>query len=147
MTVKDYLLQIPALRNRIATAECRIDDFLTEACRSTSRLTAVNYGGTDRHSRVETFVCRSIDEEREDLWPMREALWHLEQEAMNVIGAMPDGKWGQVLEMRYVRGWKWGRIAQEMGITKQYVLMLHGHALIVFAKINNACKCTGVFLS
>lgn len=133
MTAKDYLLQIPALRNRIAAQCSLVDDYIDEACRATSRIRAVAIGGTGWHSRVETYIDRKIDAEREEIEPMRRQLWQLEQEVLRVTGAMPPGRWRQVIELRYLRGLGWGQVAEMMGVHVKYVFQLHGHALIVFA--------------
>lgn len=133
LTAKEYLNQIPALRRQIAAKCSRVDDYLDEACRATSRLTAVNYGGTDRHSRVEVWIDKKIDAERDEIEPMRRELWRLEQDVLRVIDAMPPGRWAQVIELRYLRGWGWDRTVDTMGLARSYVFELHGHALKVFA--------------
>jgi hypothetical protein len=134
LTAKDYLLLIPALRNRIAL-QCRlVDDYLDEACRGTSGRNAVNYGGTDRHSRVETYMDRIIDRERKEIDPLRMQLHQIEQAVIRVIDAMPPGVWGQVIEMRYLKGMQWGKIQHSLKLgNKEYLNRLHGDALAAFA--------------
>jgi hypothetical protein len=133
LTAKDYLLQLPALRNRIAAKCSLVDDYIDEACRATSRIRAVAIGGTGWHSRVETWIDRKIDEERDEIEPMRRQLWQLELDVLRVTGAMPPGRWRQVIELRYLRGLGWGQVIKDMGLGRSYVFELHGHALKVFA--------------
>lgn len=137
LTAKDYLSQIPALRRQIAAKCSRVDDYLDEACRATSRLSAVNYGGTDRHSRVEVWIDKKIDAERDEIEPMRRELWQLEQAVVRVIGAMPPGRWAQVIELRYLKGWGWDRVSNAVALKKSQLFEIHGHALIVFARVHN----------
>jgi DNA-directed RNA polymerase specialized sigma subunit len=137
LTAKDYLLQIPALRNRIAQQCALVDDYLDEACRATSRIRAVAISGTGHHSRVETYMDKLIDLEREKIDPLRQQLWQIEQDVLKVTAEMPEGRWRQVIEMRYLRGMEWKDIASEMGVHKKYVFQLHGHALIVYTATHN----------
>jgi hypothetical protein len=137
LTAKDYLLQIPALRRQISAKCSLVDDYIDEACRATSRLTAVNYGGTDRHSRVEVWIDKKIDAEREEIEPMRRELWRLEQAVIRVIGAMPPGRWARVIELRYLKGMGWSGVEEAVGLKKSQIFEVHGHALLVFAKTHN----------
>lgn len=134
MTAKDYLLQIPALRNRIAQQCSLVDDYLDEACRGTSSRTALNNGGTVRHSRVETYMDRVIDREREQIDPLRRQLHHIEQAALRVIGRMPVGRWCNVIEYRYFLGYTWERLAAIYKRDIRWVYELHGDALVVYAR-------------
>ena len=134
MTAKDYLLQIPTLRNRIAQQCSLVDDYMDEACKATSSWSAVNYGGTDRHSRVETYVDKLIDREREQIDPLRRQLHQIEQEVLRVTGAMPEGRWRTVIEYRYFLGYTWERLAAIYKRDIRWVYELHGDALVVFAR-------------
>jgi hypothetical protein len=139
MTAKDYLCQIPALRNRIAAQCSLVDDYLDEACRATSRLTAVNYGGTDRHSRVETYACKRADM-MSDINDMNRSLWQMEQDVLRVTAAMPggaNGRWSRLLVMRYRAQMPWKDIATMLGVEIRQAYNLHGHALRAYQRTHN----------
>ena len=147
MTAKDYLLQIPTLRNRIAQQCSLVDDYLDEACRATSRLRSVAISGTGNHSRVETYVNKLIDREREQIDPLRRQLWQIEQDVLRVTAAMPEGKWRQVIELRYLKGCAWKDVATACGHEIDWAFKLHGHALIAFAQTRNRLGIDNILLT
>ena len=46
-----------------------------------------------------------------------------------MIEAVLDPVQRDLLRYRYLNGWSWGKIAQRMNYTREYLLRLHGHAL------------------
>lgn len=134
MTTKDYLLKIRRLRDRIAVMERHLDTCHDEAAKPTSSLTALSMGGTERCSRVDTYICGSIDLERENIEPLRRELQRLKQETLDVINRMPEGRWSEILVARYILGHTWPSIAEAARCSVRYAQRLHGMALQSFTK-------------
>lgn len=53
------------------------------------------------------------------------------------IERVPDDRYKNILQMRYIMCWKWERIAVDMDLDIRYVYKLHGAALREFEKIRN----------
>jgi DNA-directed RNA polymerase specialized sigma24 family protein len=137
LTAKDYLLQIPALRNRIRAIERRIDDDIDSATCATSRLKAVNISGTGHRSNVETFVCDAIDREYEDLQPLRDAYNAQLMDIRTVLKEFPPGRLECITRLHYLDGRGWEDVAREFGVTTRRVWYLHGDALALYSRIHN----------
>ena len=84
-----------------------------ESLRNASEVSAVNYSGTGAGSGtgdpVAKAACSAADIEEEML---RNVL-----EMVEIIDSAPTPYTRRVMRMRYINGYSWGRIAQELGYT------------------------------
>lgn len=84
-----------------------------EWLRNASEVSAVNYSGTGSGSGtgdpVAEAACSAVDIEEEML---RNVL-----EMVEIIDSVPTPYTRRVMRMRYISGYSWGRIAQELGYT------------------------------
>ena len=65
-----------------------------------------------------------------------DALVALREEARALIERITDGRYREVLTLRYLDGQSWEQVAVTMGYTYRGVTGLHGKALKVFGEIN-----------
>ena len=84
-----------------------------ESLRNASPVSAVNYSGTGGNGGtsdpVAEAACSAADVEEEIL---RNVL-----EMVEIIDSVPTTYTRRVMRMRYINGYSWGRIAQELGYT------------------------------
>lgn len=129
MTAKEYLKQLRNLDKWINAKLEQKERYMDMATRSTSRISAVQYGGTSKRSKVEDGMCRLIDLEK-DIDREVDKLVDLRKEAMEMIDNIEDVRYRQVLEYRYCNGWSWEKIAKYMAYDEKYLHRLHGGALL-----------------
>ena len=55
--------------------------------------------------------------------------WEIRKTIINAIEEMEDETEKLVLKFRYINGWKWERIAEEMSYSNMHVYKIHGKAL------------------
>ena len=63
-------------------------------------------------------------------------LINLRETAKKLIDTLKDGRYREVLTLRYLDGQSWEQVAVTMGYTYRGVIGLHGKALKVFGEIN-----------
>lgn len=135
MTAKERLIKLDRLRTDIDATCDEIEQIRARIVRCTSAVT-----GTPRSSTGSTFfdwtdmllkACELEDALKDKL----EAMLALRNEISASIAAMPDSAERQVLTLRYVNGWRWNRIAQEMHYSVDNVWRLHRRALELYSKI------------
>lgn len=63
-------------------------------------------------------------------------LINLRETAKKLIDTLKDGRYREVLTLRYLDGQSWEQVAVTMGYTYRGVTGLHGKALKVFGEIN-----------
>ena len=126
--VKDWLYGLIGIELRIKSKRAQIAKYREMATRATSTTEAVRVSGTPGRSRVEDAVVALCDVEAEALAELA-ALQKFRQDAMTVIHAVRDPRRRDILEMRYVTGWKLSKIADEMHYQVRWVQVLHGEAL------------------
>lgn len=63
-------------------------------------------------------------------------LINLRERAKKLIDTLKDGRYREVLTLRYLDGQSWEQVAVTMGYTYRGVTGLHGKALKVFGEIN-----------
>lgn len=63
-------------------------------------------------------------------------LINLRETAKKLIDTMKDGRYREVLTLRYLDGQSWEQVAVTMGYTYRGVTGLHGKALKMFGEIN-----------
>ena len=131
--MKEYLNQLRTIDRRINAKQQQMEYYWSMACRATSTISAVNYGGTGGRSKVDDYGSRAIDINAE-IEKEIDKLACLRKEAMAVIEQIEDSRYREVLEYRYCNNWRWDKIATYMHYDRSHVINLHGRALLVFAK-------------
>lgn len=70
-----------------------------------------------------------MEELREDIDALYAQIEKAQRDSAHLIAALPDARMRMLLEMRYLSGFKWDVIAQNMFITPRSVLRMHQRAL------------------
>ena len=130
MTAKEYLRQLSRKDARINALVERQRRCRELAERRTAVYRDTPGGGRRCSSSVEEYVAKIIDLEREIDRRIDEYV-DLTREIEAAIDRIPDGRYRDVLRFRYVNGWTWEKIADEMGYDERWVRRLHGWALLM----------------
>ena len=128
MTAKEFLRSIRDLEREV---DRKIEHSLrlrSMAERMTSALDP-NRGSGRTSSDKSSGIDRLVDLSREIDAEARE-LADLIIVAKTAISVVPDAREREVLELRYLNGWGWRRIAVKMGCDRKSVWRLHGAALL-----------------
>ena len=72
---------------------------------------------------------------REEIRRDIDSLVAQKQEIMQMIGQLSKPEYQTVLELRYLRGWSWKRIAMNMHFGMDYTYQLHQKALKEFSAL------------
>lgn len=84
-----------------------------ESLRNASAVSAVNYSGTGGNGGtgdpVAEAACSAAD--------IEDQILHNVLEMVEIIDGVPTPYTRRVMRMRYINGYSWGRIAQELGYT------------------------------
>lgn len=133
MTAKEYLWRV-----RDALRELKqIEQEYEQAKADVLHLRGISYDGdrvsggkigdlSDAIAALEGYAER-INEKWDELIKLRE-------EAKGLIDVMKDGRYREVLTLRYLNGQSWEQVAVNMGYTYRGVTGLHGKALKEFSK-------------
>ena len=127
MTAKQFL-------RRVRDIDRRIDAATERAERLRARLEAgrmSNITGQPRGGVLDWTATadRLIELERDINARIRE-MCRLKRLAQEAIDAIEEPKLREVLELYYLSGYTWARVAETMGITDRWVRILHGRALL-----------------
>ena len=127
MTAKEFLRRARDVDRRVDEAQERVDRLRArlEAGRL-SRVTGMPRGGGADWTETAD---RLIELERVVNARTREWVrWKLA--AIDVIRSVGEPRLVEVLELYYIDGLTWEQVAQRMGITERWALILHGRALM-----------------
>ena len=128
MTTKQYLSQLREVKRQQRIIQEEIDELTIKAGYGTGRRVARNFSGTDRRCPMEDAILHKMEllAELEDSLAIQD---ELERAIMKAINAVEDKVCQSILLMRYVRCYRWERIAVEMNYSTDYLYELHGRAL------------------
>ena len=137
MTAKERLIKLDRLRTDIDATCDEIEQIRARIVRCTSAVvTGTPRGGGGAGSTFDwTDTLLKACELEDALRDKLEAMLALRSEISASIAAMPDSAERQVLTLRYVNGWRWNRIAQEMHYSVDNVWRLPRRALELYSKI------------
>lgn len=127
MTAKEFL-------RRARTIDRRVDESVERAERLRARLEAGRMSsitGMPRGGGADWTVTadRLIELEQAVNRRTRELVrWKLA--AIDAIRAVEDPRLAELLELYYIDGYNWEQVAERMGITERWALILHGRALL-----------------
>ena len=139
MTAKEYLSEIAKIDRRISSKLELRQEYWEKATRATSCLPLSPKKKRSKVSRIEKFAVYIADLDNEINRELDEML-NRRREAKRVIESIPDHRYRDILEMRYLHGTKWKRIMADMHYASASVFRLHGKALQAFDKmrVNNS---------
>ena len=85
-------------------------------------------GGSSGGRSIETAV-EAIDDLAGQLGAQRAKLVSMRKAIGAAIEDVDDEKLRKVLRLKYIEGMTWERVAESMGVSRQWVTALHGRAL------------------
>lgn len=134
---KQYLRQLTRMDKRINALLERRDHYRAMASSGTATTTATRVSGTGWRSRVEDYVIRLIDLEKE-IDQATDTYVDAKREAVALIECLHDCRFRKLLTWRYICEWDWERVRCGLGYsTVQAAHNLHSAALIEFQKVFN----------
>lgn len=134
--IKEYFRQLQKIDRRINAKLEQAGRCREMATKATGRMTATRVSGTTARSAMENAIVRLIDLER-DIDSEVDQLVDLRREALALINTLEDPRHRSVMEMRYINGWSWDRISNELNYERTWVWRLHGEALQCLQKRSN----------
>ena len=136
MTAKEFLRRARSVDRRVDEAQERVKRLRArlEAGRMSSVTGMPRGGGSDWTETAD----RLIELEQVVNQRTRELVrWKLA--AIDAIRAVEEPRLSEVLELYYIDGFTWEQVAQRMGITERWALILHGRALTLVKVPKEIC--------
>ena len=126
MTAKEFLRRARHVDRRVDEATERVDRLRAklEAGRMSSVTGMPRGGGQDWTETADAL----IELEREVNARIRE-MCRVKRLAMEAIEAVDEMRYREVLELYYLSGYTWDKVAETMGYDVRHVTRLHGKAL------------------
>lgn len=128
MSARAFMDQVRFAQRRITALQERARYYKALAMKTTSSLEAIRTSGTDRRSKVEDGVCALIDI-GEEIEKQAQALRTAMTSVCSVISRLDDPSEKEVLELRYLSGYRWEDIARRMMYDERQVRRIHIKAL------------------
>ena len=121
----DYLSQVRRIENEIT---CRLAHIrcLREARPGGLVLDAVHTGGAGDPTGDQAVRIEEMQKEIEQLYG---SMQKIRSDIARTVGRLPDTRARCLMEMRYLSGLSWERIAESLSITPRSALRLHQKAL------------------
>jgi len=127
MTAKDFLRQAREVDRRIDRATERVERLRAQVeAGRLSRLTGMPRGGTADWTDTAD---KLIELERAVNARVRE-MCKIKRLAMEAIDAITEMRYREVLELYYLDGYTWDKVAELMELDRRWVTRLHGKALL-----------------
>lgn len=134
MTAKEYLLQIPKIKNRVQALSQQLAYMREVAGIATSVISDFPRSPNRNIHKLENDVMRHLEWEEK----IERELARLEKINAS-IAAVADPTLQTLLVKRYVAGENWEQIASEMYVCIRQAHILHGHALREIEKSARLC--------
>ena len=128
MTAKEYLLQAQRIDREIARRTERIKVLRSMATRLTRRLKSVHVQASPNPAATQAFLDEAADEETE-VRRLQELRRRLQAEITFTISRLEDPAMARLLECRYLEGFSWMEIADELRCSDSAVFRIHRDAL------------------
>ena len=129
MTAKEFLRRARVVDRRVDEATERVERLRArlEAGRM-SKITGMPRGGSEDWTATAD---KLIELERRVNARIRELvrLKHAAMDAIDAIDGADESRLREVLELYYIDGYSWERVAETMDLDKRWVFRLHGRAL------------------
>lgn len=136
MRAKEFLSDIHDNIQRIKALEDRRTDYYNMGM--SCGIPEIRRDSSSNGSRVESVVERLVDDLSASLDRETKDLLIQHQAAERIIRALPNAKWRDVLEYRYLNGWSWSTVARAMHYNKRWIHRLHSEALEAFEREMNS---------
>ena len=128
MTAKEFLQQARGMRTRLDALEERRRHYEDMAQSCTARYRSGPGGSTRRVSSVEEYAVKLADLSRE--MQLRADIYAEElRKIERAIDAVEPALYRDVLKFRYLNGWRWTKVAEEMHYSRQGATIVHDRAL------------------
>lgn len=127
-TAKEFLQSIARYKRRAAAIKRRIAEARDAAENVTAHFNAGGGASGKGGGKIEGAVLRIVQEEQR-LGEVLERMHETRAEAVRLIDKLPNELHKEALELRYLDGKSWTRIAREMHYSKRRVYQLHSAAL------------------
>lgn len=128
MDVKEFFQQIRHIDSQINGKMEQLDRLKALATKVTSAMSEAGARTSGPSRGIENIIDKIIALQ-EELNADIDRYVDLKRAANGIIGRIENEKYRRVLESRYLLSKTWETIADEMGMTRQGVLKLHGRAL------------------
>lgn len=128
MKAKEYLSQARRLENQINSKLQQLSRYRALATKVTSVLSSMPHSTNRNKSPMESALTKLIDFENEidsDIYQLIE----IKKEISEFIIGFDEAKYIVLLELRYLSGLTWGKIAETMGFDLSWTYRLHRKAL------------------
>lgn len=142
MTAKEYLLQIEQLKTMIRNTDDLINDLRAQEISVRSAWPDGQPHGSGTTDPVGNAASKLADELMDAEYSQlqwRRALYRKQIEITETLSKLERPEHNRLLFLRYVEGWTWDQIAEDMERTYQWVANsvsgLHGNALRELEKI------------
>ena len=135
MTAKEFLSEIYDNKMRIKALQARRDECYDLGL--STGIPQVRNDASHHGSRVESSVERIVDDIGVEINQEIEALLAQQRKANRIIKSLPNAKWRDVLNYRYLNGWAWSKVARAMNYNKRWTQQLHREALDAFERAMN----------
>lgn len=128
MTAKEYLLQARSLDRRIDRMLEEVTRLKAKATSTTKALSGMpeKPGASDQ---VGDYVAAYLRLEQK-INAVTDELVDRKSEILDVIRAIGNSQYEELLELRYIGGCDWNAIAERMGYSLRQIYREHGHALL-----------------
>lgn len=128
MTAKEYLRQYGQIEREIERLLEERQRWIDLATRITPAYSNAPAGSRNSDGKIPAAVEQIIRWE-DELGHRVKALITLRQEIDGVLKRLENPDYRTVLQLRYIRGMTWEKVAEEMHYSYQWVCILHGRAL------------------
>lgn len=137
LEAKEYLSQAFDVDRKIERTILKIEKMKSSLYGKSSNYSERSGDNSQNENSVENTVLKVIEyEERKD--KLIDVLVGLKLEIEGVINKIPNEKYKDILERRYLLFQKWEEIAEELNYSVQWIHKLHRRALTEVQKIHKS---------
>ena len=128
MTAQEYLRQYQRMRSRVRDLLEERQRWEDLALRITPSYASVVVSASAGAGRIATSI-EQIEEWETKLDEQISEQLRLRKEIESVVAAVKNDDYQSLLHLRYIMGYTWERVAEEMHYTTQWVYVMHKKAL------------------
>lgn len=129
MTVKEWLMNVRCTEARLHALEEQKKRVKALAYKAgVGSYEALRISGSEQRSRVEEAICNADELECRILAEINKSM-DMMRDARLVIDEVSNYHHRTLLDMRYLSGWGWDKVCEELNMDKDYANRLHAKAL------------------